>query len=98
MNHVHFLVAPRIEKSRDFSAHVVCPYLVTKVRSTLQIGGVRLFFYLENHSAIRIFLLYVISSMLDINISRANRAARSIPDSKNENAKLMQISALKLNL
>jgi len=24
MNHVHFLVAPRIEKSRDFSAHVVC--------------------------------------------------------------------------
>jgi len=23
MNHVHFLVAPLIEKSRDFSAHVV---------------------------------------------------------------------------
>jgi len=23
MNHVHFLVTPRIEKSRDFSAHVV---------------------------------------------------------------------------
>jgi len=23
MNHVHFLVAPRIEKSRNFSAHVV---------------------------------------------------------------------------
>jgi len=23
MNHIHFLVAPRIEKSRDFSAHVV---------------------------------------------------------------------------
>ena len=23
MNYVHFLVAPRIEKSRDFSAHVV---------------------------------------------------------------------------
>jgi len=26
MNHVYFLVAPRIEKSRDFSAHVVSKF------------------------------------------------------------------------
>jgi len=30
MNHVHFLVAPRIEKSRDFSAHVVYIYIYIK--------------------------------------------------------------------
>jgi len=28
MNHVHFLVTPRIEKSRDFSANVVYIHLV----------------------------------------------------------------------
>jgi len=27
MNHVHFLVTPGIEKSRDFSAHVVYIYI-----------------------------------------------------------------------
>jgi len=68
------------------------------MHSALQIGDVRLFFYLENRSATRIFLLHVISSAFDINISRDNQAAGFIPDSKIKLAELMQIFAPKLNL
>jgi len=34
MNHVYFLVAPRIEKSRDFSAHVVYIYIYIYTKCT----------------------------------------------------------------
>jgi len=43
------------------------------------------------------YYMHVISSAFDINISRANQAARSTLDSKTELAELMHIFAPKLN-